>query len=74
MRGVPRPMRARGGRSTRCCAVLPCQVHVFRKKPRKRYSKHHGVRPQYTALRILEIKFGEEEAEAPEPARLATAE
>lgn len=34
-------------------------MHVFRKKARKRYSKHLGVRPQYTSLRILEVMVGE---------------
>ncbi len=31
------------------------QVHVFKKKVRKRYSKLKGHRPQLTALRVLEV-------------------
>jgi hypothetical protein len=36
-----------------CCAV---QVHVFKKKARKRYSKLQGHRSHITALRILEVR------------------
>lgn len=32
------------------------QVHVFKKKPRKRYSKLQGHRSHITALRILEVR------------------
>eukprot|EP00877_Chromochloris_zofingiensis_P001791 jgi/Chrzof1/11612/Cz06g02080.t1 len=34
------------------------KIHVFKKKPRKRYSKHYGHRSHMTTLRILDIKPG----------------
>lgn len=56
-----RPHLLQNSRLTRdlaCCAVLYCavQVHVFKKKARKRYSKLQGHRSHITALRILEVR------------------
>jgi hypothetical protein len=40
--------------AAKICVLM--QVHVFKKKKRKRYRKYQGPRPGLTTLRVLQVR------------------